>query len=298
MFSYNYPKGLDFMKIFRCFKLKTIALAATACALVLAALITTVVFVYADNKIDVPIIMYHSILKDEERLNDYVLSPVDFEKDLVYLRENGYETVFVSELIDYVKGIGELPEKPVVITLDDGFYNNLTYVLPILERLDMKATISVVGDFCDRDSQSGEKSPYYSCLAWDDLRQMQQSGHIEIANHTYSLHSDTGERKGCCIKSGESFSDYQNILIADVMKLQRRLFEETGSKPSVFTYPYGFICDESIDILKGCGFEATLTCREKVNIIEQGNPDCLLGLCRFNRPSGISTEKFMKKILR
>ena len=97
------------------------------------------------ESVQVPVLMYHSILKDPARAGTYVVSPAQFEADMVCLLDRGYETVSVAELIAYVDGTGRLPEKPVVVTLDDGYYNNLTYVLPILERLDLCAVISIVG---------------------------------------------------------------------------------------------------------------------------------------------------------
>ena len=93
----------------------------------------------------VPILMYHSVLKNPKMAGMYVVSPDTLEQDLKYIKKKGYTTVFVRELTEYVYQNAPLPEKPVVITLDDGYLNNLTYVLPLLEKYDMKATISVVG---------------------------------------------------------------------------------------------------------------------------------------------------------
>ena len=56
----------------------------------------------SENAIKMPIIMYHSVLKDKSSQNDYVISPDLFESDLKYFQENGYTTVTVNDLIDYV----------------------------------------------------------------------------------------------------------------------------------------------------------------------------------------------------
>ena len=94
--------------------------------------------------------MYHSILKDASRTGKYVITPSRVEEDLIYLQENGYETVVVADLIAYVTDGTPLPEKPVMITLDDGYLNNLTYMLPLLEQYDMRAVISVIGLYSER----------------------------------------------------------------------------------------------------------------------------------------------------
>ena len=83
--------------------------------------------------------MYHSILKDESKWNDYVLSPVELEKDIVWLKENGYQSIFIKDLISYVNGNADLPEKPIILTFDNGSYNNLTYVLPLLEKIRLQS---------------------------------------------------------------------------------------------------------------------------------------------------------------
>jgi hypothetical protein len=97
----------------------------------------------AQTGVPLPILMYHSVLKDPQRSGSYIITPAQFEKDMLYLNEHGYTTVLPSDLLRYAKGEGELPEKPVMITFDDGYYNNLVYVLPILKRLQLKAVISI-----------------------------------------------------------------------------------------------------------------------------------------------------------
>lgn len=251
----------------------------------------------ADTKgsdgIKTPILMYHSVLKNEGSSGKYVVSPDLFESDMRYLKENGYTTVFVSELSDYVRNDKKLPEKPVVITLDDGYYNNYVYVLPILEKYDMKASIAVVGKFTDIFSNEDSHNANYSHLTWEDIREITESGRIEISNHTYDMH-DTADRFGCFKKKSESDEEYSRALTADVLKLQKSLKENSGVECRVFTYPYGKIHNGSIPLIKEMGFWASLSCYEKMNYITK-DEDCLYLLGRFNRPSGTSTNKFMSK---
>ncbi len=243
----------------------------------------------------VPIIMYHSILKKPDRQGDYVLSPDVFESDMRYLSENGYTTVFVSDLIEYVDNDVPLPEKPVVVTFDDGFYNNVTYCLPIIKELDLKVDINVVGNYIQKYSESNEHNPAYSYLTWKDISELVDSGHVEIGNHSYDLHSMNG-RRGSSKIYGESNDEYKKLLNDDVGLLQDLLEQNCGFRPNVYAYPYGMVSEESVPILKELGFRALLTCREKPNYITK-NPECLYSLNRYNRPSGVSTEQFMKKIL-
>ena len=95
----------------------------------------------------VPIIMYHSLLA--KNTNEWNIFPEAFEKDLRYLSENGYTAVFISDLIDYVNEGKPLPEKPIVLTFDDGYYNNYSQGMPLLEQYDMKMVLSVIGSSSD-----------------------------------------------------------------------------------------------------------------------------------------------------
>ena len=70
-----------------------------------------------DGKVAIPIILYHSILKREKITDRYAVTPNQFENDLIYIRDNGYTTITMSDLIEYVNGNGTLPEKPIIIHL-------------------------------------------------------------------------------------------------------------------------------------------------------------------------------------
>lgn len=249
----------------------------------------------AQPEIPLPILMYHSVLKDAHRSNKYVVTPDQLEKDLAYLQQNGYTTVFVQDLIGYVYEGAPLPEKPVMLSFDDGYYNNYTYVLPLLEKYDMKAVISVVGSYAQRFSDTPDPNPNYAYLSWEDIRALKDSGRVEIQNHSYDMHKQTG-RNGAQKKAGESVDAYRAALGEDAMALQAALRENCDILPTAFTYPFGAYSKESLPILKELGFRATLTCTEKVNYITR-DPECLFGLHRFNRPSGISTQTFMHKAL-
>lgn len=253
-----------------------------------------------ENKKDgifVPIIMYHGVLRDESMLGDYVVSPMELEEDFIYLKNNGYTPVFVNDLIRYVNYDGELPKNPVVISFDDGNYNNYTYLYPLLKKYDFKACISLVGEYTVAAGESGDKpNPAYSYLSWKNVSEMRESGLVEFCSHSYAMHKLT-PRKGVCRKSGESYENFRSVFIKDIFNLQNLADENCGFKPNVFTYPYGFNDESSRRLVKNCGFEASMGVCEKPNYIIKGSPKCLYNLNRYNRPSGISTEKFMKKAL-
>ncbi len=249
---------------------------------------------YAETR-TVLILMYHSILRDPARTGKYVLSPDVLESDLCYLMENGYETVLMRDLIAFVRGTGDLPEKPVVLTFDDGYYNNLTYVLPLLEAYDCRAVISVVGAYTERYSENPDPNPNYAYLSWDELAALRLSDRIELQNHSYDMHGQPG-RNGSARKSGESEAEYRLAFESDAQKLQDALSARAGAAPTTYVYPFGVIDPASRALLEELGFSASLTCRETLNLLTVGDSSCLWELGRFNRTGSKSTEAFFASV--
>jgi len=249
----------------------------------------------SSDGIFLPVIMYHSICNKEK--TDYCITPEQVDSDFAYLKSHGYTTVTAQQLADYVYNGVSLPNNPILITLDDGFYNNLYYLVPLLEKYDMTAIISIVGSYVDINAEKDPHVPEYSYLNWDDVNLLIKSNRIEIGNHTYDMHSNTSARKGCSINSGESNEIYSSLLNEDVSLLQSEIHQNTGTTPFVFAYPFGFLSEESIPILRENGLIITLTCREIPNYITH-DPECLYGLGRYNRSGLYSTEEFMQKLLK
>lgn len=248
----------------------------------------------ARESVRLPILMYHSLIKNSARAGPYVLSPEVFEQDLKYLVEQGYTAVSASQLIAYVKDGAPLPEKPVMITFDDGFLNNLTYGVPLLEQYNMCAIFSVVGSYTDLYAVTDDRNPAYAYLSYVDICEAVASGYVEIGNHSYDMHRK-GQRQGATRKPGESKEAYQAALREDLSRVQQSLDDQCGIPPRVFTFPFGRMDRAAHEVVREMGFEMSLGCAEVVNTITR-DPDCLYKLGRFNRPAGISTEAFMKRI--
>lgn len=249
------------------------------------------------EEIFVPVLMYHSLLKDPARAGEYVVSPDVFKADMKYLLDNGYTTVFVSDLVNYVEYGADLPSNPVVVTFDDGYYNVMEYAYPFMRENNIKGVMNIVGAYSEQSTAEDEHNPAYSYLTWKEIAELEQSGFFEIGSHTYDMHS-IGLRRGCKKLYGENNEAYRNALTEDTGGLQSILCEKSGVTPVTFAYPYGYISEESVPILQEIGFKALLTCYEKPNYISRSDPECLLHINRYNRPSGISTEDFMKRLLK
>jgi hypothetical protein len=104
-------------------------------------------------------------------MDTWTQSVAAFDAEMAYLKEAGYETVDLADVVEWQRGRGELPPKPVVITFDDGDRSVVDYAYPILQKHGFKATLFVV------TSEVGRKWDRVDCLGWDDLRRLRESGY-------------------------------------------------------------------------------------------------------------------------
>lgn len=245
------------------------------------------------------IIMYHHLTVSAKSTGAYTLLVKQFESDLKYLKDNGYESISMAQLIDFGYGKGELPEKPVMLTFDDGQESFLLYAFPLLKEYGMKAVVSIVGKYADEATERQDHNPAYAYLDWAGIKTLSDSGIVEIENHTYNLHQSTNKAKGCSIMKGESEEHYSQRLKEDIGVLQDRIETETGKRPSTFAYPFGYISKEARPILKEIGFSALLCCRS-LPVEAKSDPEdteWLYRLGRYNRPNGITSKQFFEKAL-
>ena len=230
-------------------------------------------------------LMYHQVLKDESRSGKYIITPDELEGDLKYLSDNGYVSLLPSELARIRKNGEKLPEKTVVITFDDGYETGLYYVLPLLKKYGMKAVINIVGSYTDEYSEIDEEGKHlsYAYLTWSEIKELSDSGYVEIGNHTYNMHSNIGERNGCAKKPGESEEEYRKALYDDISSLSDKLEKVTGVRPVSFAYPFGALSDGSAEVIEGIGTEVFMTCCELPCSMNQNGR---IVINRYNRGSG------------
>lgn len=247
-----------------------------------------------DEIVPLPILMYHQVLDLPSKLGKYVVSPRELEADLRLLSELGYETVTISDLVDFCEGKRALPKKPIMLTFDDGYQTDYLNVFPLLKKYNMKAVFSVVGAYTERYSTPGiDKHINYAHLSWEEISEMQASGLCEFQNHSYNMHS-LSTRHGCLKINGESDDHYIAIMHDDLAHSQSLLEKELGTKPLCFTYPYGGTNDTLRELIPEHGFSASLGTYEEINLLS-GNVSELFDLRRYNRAHGRDITKILKK---
>lgn len=244
------------------------------------ALVLVIIFLHTTcyaNDIKLPILMYHNINDEYKSHNTNVeMSSQDFKDQMLALKENGYTAILFKDYINYLKFGTELPEKPILITFDDGYLNNYTIAFPILKELGMKATIFVVTGRMGVDGMVT-----YPHFTWEQARTMYESGVIDIQSHTH-YHS-------------ELINLSKNDLILELRKSKYLIEKNLGSKVNVLAYPYGYSSDTVRNEARIAGYEVCVEINDKIPKFnsEESNP---FKLCRITAYGGVSGEKLIKTI--
>lgn len=271
------------------------------CVLVLCYIVTILhtlvrddilVFTSNESKVCVPIIMYHQV--KNSGLGKDVITPSEFESDLKYLKEHNYNTVTMEDLIKFVYEDVSLPENPIILSFDDGYYSTYKYVYPLLQAYDMKIVMSIIGKSTEDYSRVNDTNVEHAHLSWDHIIEMANSGHVEVQNHSYNLHKISGKRYGSGQIKGESIEDYSTVLSDDLQNLQQKVEEMIGKKPTTYTYPYGKYNNNTDVILEENGFQCSLSVKFGVNLLSKDRPDKLFGMKRICRAHGEGIGKLIK----
>ena len=240
--------------------------------------------------IQLPVIMYHAVRPAKSGKDS--ITPQEFESDLEFYKETGYESVTMAQVLDFVDGKAGLPEKPVLLSFDDGFYNSYKYVYPLLKKYDMKIVMSVIAEATDEFTRRPSTDENYAHITWGQLNEMISSGHAELQNHSCAMHKNKkGRRIGCAKKSGEPIEKYAEEINKDLNRGQAMIYEMTGQLPTTFTYPYGKYSDNTVEILKEFGFRASFSCEYGINLLNRKGETCLFNMKRICRAHGQSAEK-------
>lgn len=190
----------------------------------------------------VPILMYHYISVPPAGNTDpyrpgLSVAPDNFRAQMKWLKDNGYHTITLTQLV-YALNIGwpRLPDKPVVISFDDGYLDNYEAAFPILKEMGFTGTFFILTNYADR------VQPGY--MSWDNLLEMSKAG-MDIEVHG-AEHLDMKGRDQAWLES--------NLTTAS-QAIQKHL----GYQPRFLAYPSGQYDNLTITVANAKGFWAAAT---------------------------------------
>lgn len=184
-----------------------------------------------DNR-GVPVLYYHSVQKNAD--NEVIITPKTLKYELQYIKDQGYTTLTMNELYNYLLHNSPIPKKSIVITFDDGYMDNYYNAFPILKDLNMKATI-----FCITSNLDGS---YY--LSKEAINEMLNYG-IDIESHTVNH-----------LKLNQLTYSEQ---LRELQESKKNLESITGKEVYAVAYPFGAFNDDSIKAAKAAGYKLGFT---------------------------------------
>lgn len=208
--------------------------------LALILILTTAVSVSA-AEINTAVICYHSITDNPLKYSQYCISNEEFEQDIVYFLRKGYTFLKPCEMWN-----ANPNDKNIVLTSDDGYEDFYECVFPILKKYNVKAAVYMIGTKID-------KSGYLK--SWQ-IKEMDESGLVEIGNHTTIMHKRPHEVLSTYYQDEVMLEEF----IEDVKDCSARIYSILGHGTESFSYPYGIFTDRLEHIIRtNLGYTTTFT---------------------------------------
>lgn len=248
--------------------------------------------------VNLPILMYHHVVDNAD--NEMTITPELFEEHVKTILENGYVPVSLEEVAFFVEGSGDLPDKPICITFDDGYLSNYEIAFPILKKYNVKATIAIVGSTVGATTYKNTGIEIIPHFDYEKAREMEKSGLISIISHTYDMHQAEHLESGDNVRisigklENETEEEYEKFLREDFEKISLAIRENIGKETIAVAYPRGISDEIANNIFKELGVKVTLATTNGINKIEKGNLNSLYKLHRYTIHEGISTEKLIE----
>ena len=228
---------------------------------------------------------YHEA-RDEVRdyPDPYAVDSAALVRQFAWLRGNGYTPVSLDEIVAARKGGKPLPAKAVLLTFDDAYLSFYTRVYPLLREFNFPAVLAVVGKWIDAPQGTvvlyGEKSsiPAASFPTWRQLREMADSGLVEMASHTYDLHRGVLANPQANLQPAatarvydpatggyEDDTSWRMRVSADLAQNATTIERETGRRPRAIVWPYGSYNEELVRMAGEWGMTIGLTLDDGAN---------------------------------
>ena len=189
----------------------------------------------------VPILCYHRFAENCKSSN--CMPAHVFEKQMRYLKENNYRVVTLRELYDFLQYRGSLPERSVVITVDDGYRSAYDIAYPILNEFDFKATLFIYTNHVGISE---------GAITWDQLREMKARG-FEVGAHTVT-HCDLTKKK-----EGEDDQAYLERIRKELIVSKQLIDKELKQDTIYLAYPYSNCNQRVLLIVEEAGYKLGLT---------------------------------------
>ena len=201
----------------------------------------------------VVVLSYHNIVADESKKNvdEYeTLTVQEFEQEMQYLKDSGYESISAEEFYKWKEGEIEIPEKSVLITFDDGYYSFKYLIQPVLEKYDYKAICFIIGENIVDITPSFDETVLGS-IGKDEINN--HISNVEYGSHTYGMHhlNDDG-------------SPYVRTFSKEDLEKDVKSFQENVFEAEYLAYPYYTYTSDFVKVLKESNYKLAFCGEEEM----------------------------------
>lgn len=187
------------------------------------------------------VLMFHVVC--ENMPEDKSLSGLYITKDMLkeyceYFMAKGYKMVSLNEAYNILKSKETTDNNSLIaFTFDDGYEDNYTLGFPILKEYGINFNINIIGRYTDENR--------VNYLSWEQIKEMNQSGLLELGNHTYDSHMYVEDYKGDsmpilkALLPNETAEERKQRIFNDLEKADGLINKNSGDGINIMAYPYG-----------------------------------------------------------
>lgn len=244
--------------------------------------------------INVPVLLYHHIYY--KNFSNDIISEAGFKAQLNALKSDGFNTVSLKQLEDYVNYGTPLPDKPVCITFDDGYESNYNIAYRYMKKLGMKGTIFVIGSSVGKNTYKNTGYSIHPHFSLDQAKEMIDSGVMQIHSHTFDMHQSSALETGVIRESvaklqDETYEEYLFSLEKDYLSFENLIYDKLNISDRYLAYPHGIYTDVTEQFYHNNGVSITMSTRsDTVNTIIKGVPQSLKALSRITISDNYTPE--------
>jgi len=190
---------------------------------------------------DVTVLIYHRFGEDKYPTTNIGVDR--FREQLGYLKANDYQVIPLAQLVRSLKDGGELPERAVVITMDDGYRSVYEKAWPVLKEYGYPFTVFLY--------VKATNNNHWNYMTWEQVREMKATG-VDFQNHGYA-------HEHMAFKPADmDMASYRGWLRKDLEISTKLITEKLEERPRYFALPYGEYNRTVLDEIRSFGFEAIL----------------------------------------
>lgn len=201
----------------------------------------------------VPILNYH-VIRDDLPPDDVVMSVGKFRQQILYLKKHGFHGITLQDWHDWVLSAKTLPEKPVIITFDDGFLDCYQNAFPILKENGFPFTLFLVTEKLGTTNE-------WDGIAPGQLPLLSLAQAVELKRNGVSLQAHS-----CTHTSFRKLDS--NQLAREINECRTQMLQFFGSSPDFFAYPYGFHSAQIRKMVSEAGYRAAVTTIPGINTLK------------------------------